>query len=255
MPLRDHFHPEKTKRTEWERVHGQWPAMIVLSLVNSLPPNYIAGPKVHIGPTIEIDVATLEQDEPAEESEEADTPLTDLVDDGNGGGVATAIWAPSKPTLSIRTSLPEQDIYEVRIYDEDQGTKLVAAIELVSPANKDRREHRETFVAKCASLLHEQVCVCIVDVVTSRDFNLYVELLDLIGINDPMMGEEPSAIYAVACRTVWKKKAWHLETWAYPLKLGQVLPTLPLWLTDQSAIPLELEKSYEETCRVLRIAQ
>jgi hypothetical protein len=37
------------------------------------------------------------------------------------------------------------------------------------------------------------------------------------------------------------------------LALGQPLPTLPLWLADDLAIPLELEPSYEETCRVLRI--
>jgi hypothetical protein len=31
------------------------------------------------------------------------------------------------------------------------------------------------------------------------------------------------------------------------------LPTLPVWLTDSLAVPLELEASYEETCRILRI--
>ena len=35
--------------------------------------------------------------------------------------------------------------------------------------------------------------------------------------------------------------------------LGQPLPTLPLWLADNLAVPLELETSYEETCRILRI--
>jgi hypothetical protein len=32
------------------------------------------------------------------------------------------------------------------------------------------------------------------------------------------------------------------------------LPTLPLWLADDLAVPLELEASDEVTCRVLRIA-
>jgi hypothetical protein len=31
------------------------------------------------------------------------------------------------------------------------------------------------------------------------------------------------------------------------------LPTLPLWLTEDFAIPLDLEASYEQTCRDLRI--
>ena len=37
-------------------------------------------------------------------------------------------------------------------------------------------------------------------------------------------------------------------------KLGQPLPTLPLWLDEDLSVPLDLEESYEETCRVLRIA-
>ena len=47
---------------------------------------------------------------------------------------------------------------------------------------------------------------------------------------------------------------WLLETWAGALTLGQPLPTMPLWLADNLAVPLELEESYEEPCRVLRIA-
>jgi hypothetical protein len=39
----------------------------------------------------------------------------------------------------------------------------------------------------------------------------------------------------------------------HSLGLGQPLPTLPLWLADNLAVPLELEGSYEETCRALRI--
>jgi hypothetical protein len=35
----------------------------------------------------------------------------------------------------------------------------VAAIEIVSPANKDRPEHRRKFVAKCAALLQQGVSV------------------------------------------------------------------------------------------------
>jgi hypothetical protein len=57
----------------------------------------------------------------------------------------------------------------------------------------------------------------------------------------------------VACRGTKKDRAWLLETWLHPLVLGQPLPTLPLWLADNLAVPLELEASYEETCRVLRI--
>ncbi|MBL8798102.1 MAG: DUF4058 family protein [Planctomycetia bacterium] len=219
--------------------------MLVLSLARKLPRRYAAAPSIHSGPYIEIDVATFEQDTPAAMSYDSDH--------GNGGGAATAVWAPARPTLAIPASLPDADEYEVRVYDHKRGRRLVAAIEIVSPANKDRPEHRGAFVGKCAALLQQQVSVTIIDLVTNRHFNLYAELLKLIGQADPALGPEPPPLYAVACRTTKRGTAWFLETWTHPLALGQPLPTLPLWLADNLAIPLELEESYEETCRVLRI--
>jgi hypothetical protein len=44
-----------------------------------------------------------------------------------------------------------------------------------------------------------------------------------------------------------------MDNWYHPLAIGQPLPTLPIWLTETWAISLDLETSYEETCRTLRI--
>jgi Protein of unknown function (DUF4058) len=124
--------------------------------------------------------------------------------------------------------LPAQDEYEVRVYDTKRGRRLVAAIEIVSPANKDRPEHRRAFVAKCAALLQNQVSVTIVDVVTIRAGNLYGELLELVGQTDPSLGAEPPAIYAVACRGTKRgpklSDPWQLETWLHPLHVGKPIP-------------------------------
>jgi hypothetical protein len=156
-------------------------------------------------------------------------------------------------------SFAEIDVsaYEVRVYDTERNQRLVAAVELISPANKDRPEHRQAFVGKCAALLQNLVSVTIVDVVTTRDFNLYEQLLDFIGQSDPLLGAEPPAVYAVACRATKPQSKpagpWHLETWLKTLHIGQPLPTLPLWLADDFSVPLDLEASYEETCKALRI--
>jgi hypothetical protein len=246
MPLRDHFRPPLDDRTSWEGFHGQWPAMIVLALARKLPPRYVAAPRVPCGPFVEVDVASYEKDAP-------DHPFPGA-DNGNGGGVATAVWAPPRPTLSVVTDLPELDEYEVRVHDTKRGRRLVAAIEIVSPANKDRPEHRRAFVARCAALLQNRVSVSIIDLVTTRTFNLYRDLLDLIGQSDPTLGAEPPPLYAVALRERRNGETWLLETWAQALTLGQPLPTMPLWLADDFAVPLELEACYEETCRVLRFA-
>jgi len=48
----------------------------------------------------------------------------------------------------------------------------MAAVQSVSPANKDRAENRRAFVSKCAALLQQGVCVSIVDLASTRNFNL-----------------------------------------------------------------------------------
>lgn len=250
MPLRDHFRPPASRFASWEAVHGGWPMMIVVSLNSKLPARYVAAPQVHLGSFAEIDVSTYEKD--------ADDNGALHAGNGNGGvATATAVWAPPRPTLAVDTDLPAQDEYEVRVYDEENGQRLVAAIELVSPANKDRPENRRAFAAKCAALLQKQVSVTVVDLVTVRESNLYGDLLELIGETDPVLGDEPSAIYAVTCQTTKPNPKpgtrWRLETWFQPLKVSTPLPTLPLWLADNFSIPLELEASYEETCKALRI--
>jgi hypothetical protein len=249
MPLRDHVHRPLAKGNSWEGFHGAWPTLMVMALNNKLPANYVAEPRVHLGAFYEIDVAYFENDEPTKFG---------FASGPNEGGVATAVWAPPEPTFTITTDLPEQYEYEVRIYDVQEGRRLVAAVEIVSPANKDRPENRRWFVAKCAELLRQQVCVAIVDLVTTRKFNLYGDLLEWIGHVNPSSGPEPPPLYAAACR--WRSVAAgprevpRLETWAHRLSIGEPLPTLPLWLAENLAVPLELEASYEETCRVLRIA-
>jgi hypothetical protein len=99
-----------------------------------------------------------------------------------------------------------------------------------------------------------------VDLVTTRLFNLYGELLELLEQSDPALSPEAPGTYAVACRwthpgTPLGPAGWRLEAWNHTLTIGQPLPTLPLWLTDDFAVPLELEATYEDTCGVLRLGE
>lgn len=57
------------------------------------------------------------------------------------------------------------------------GPTLVAAIELVSPANKDRPESRKAFTAKCHSYLQAGCGLIVVDIVTNRNSRPFDELL------------------------------------------------------------------------------
>ncbi len=149
----------------------------------------------------------------------------------------------------------DQDEYEVQIYDERYGRRLVAAIELISPSNKDRPESRRVFVGKVAALLQRNVCVSLVDVVTIRNFNLYADVLEFIGGSDPALENKPPCLYAVTMRGRKRPRQRSLlECWFYPMHIGEPLPALPIWLDVDLSIDLELESSYEETCRYLRIS-
>jgi hypothetical protein len=232
------------KFSSWEQLHSMWPAVVVQQLRKVLPVGFVSLPGVHLGAEVEIDVAAYEED--------ASRP--DFHDPHLSGGTARALWAPPTPNVAVVTSLPDDDEFEVRIYDAARDRTLVAAIEIVSPANKDRPEKRNAFVSKCAALLRKGVAVCIVDLVTVRRFNLYAELMQFIGHPDPTLGAEPPHTYTAACRWVAKSDDRALlETWSNALVVGQPLPTLPLWLTDTLYVPLDLERSYEQACEDLSI--
>jgi Protein of unknown function (DUF4058) len=239
MPLRDHFHIPWSEQNPWEGFHSAWVNTMVRQLNGDLlPRRYRAIPQVHLGPFVETDVATFEQDLATEPGGESPT---------NGGQAA---WSP-QGVQTLEIDLPAQDVFEVRVHDDRNGIRLVAAVELVSPGNKDRPESRQAFVAKCAAYLQEQVSIVIIDVVTSRRANLHRELLAQLG--HPQANGAEADLYAVAYRDFKEKRKWRLDFLPMALVLGSPLPIMPLWLPGNLSIPLDLEKSYEETCQVLRI--
>lgn len=244
MPLRDHFQPPVSKKSSWEGFHAMWPAAIVQHLRNLLPSGYIAEPRVHLGTFIEIDVGALESDE---------APRLSSPHGNGNGGVATASWTIESPAVAVETDPPEDYEYEVRVFDLERERQLVAAIELVSPANKDRPETRDTFVAKCAALLRKGVAISIVDLVTIRRFNLYGQLMGFIGYPDKSMSATEPPTYAASCRWITRGRRASLQAWPHSLEIGKRLPTLPLWLDTELVVPLDLEQSYEQACRDLWI--
>ena len=75
-------------------------------------------------------------------------------------------WAPPIALAPLPAVFP--DVFEVASLSESGGPALVAALELVSPRNKDRPEARRTFAAKCAAYLQEGIGLAVMDVVTQR---------------------------------------------------------------------------------------
>jgi hypothetical protein len=239
MPLLDHFHPPLHGRRRWEGFHHAGATAIAQQLDHKvLPGDYFAEPEISAGPELEIDVATLELTRP-----------------DSAGGTATAVYSPPRPRITARVDFARLDGYEIRIYQELGGAELRAAIELISPANKDRAGSRRTFAAKCAGYLRHGIAVVIVDIVTARVANLHEELFTTLGVESRRTAwRSPTGLYAVAYRPVTVRKAPRVQAWPESLALGEALPVMPLWLALDLCVPLRLEESYTATCHSLRIS-
>jgi hypothetical protein len=238
MPLRDHFHSPLADFASWEELHGAWPGVIAVRLNTLLPPEFRCGVKIRLGTPVTLGAGTFQHPTNGEIAPQQ----------ANGSG---AEWAAAEPALLFETDELTPPEYEVRVYDNTDGRRLVAAVEIVSPRNKDRPDAREAFVSKCHALLQQEVCLVIVDPVTARSANLYAELANRLGANRPATAD--AAVYAVCCRPRTVGARRRIESWEHALTVGQPLPTLPLWIDETRYVPLELEQTYEDTCRGLRI--
>jgi hypothetical protein len=229
MVLHDHFRPPVGLRRHWHSFHNAWSTYIASHLNQHLPEGYFAEANVQFD--IEIDVATYE--------EGAGTHI-----DSDAG------WRAPAPTQTVPISLIG-DVVEVLVFDQEGGPTLAGAIELVSPANKDRPEHRDAFVSKCAAYVQQSIGLVIVDVVTTRRANLHRSLLARLGEHGTESLDAP--LYAAAYRLVERAEQPNLDIWYRPLGLGEPLLTMPLWLRGGLCLPVDLEATYRRTCQEQRI--
>jgi len=241
MPLRDHFRPPLSTLRSWESFHAAWIASLADALNEILPPRYFAERQVHAGPRIEIDVATLEE------------ATLGPVPSRNGGTATRTAPAYAPPAPSMTTEAVFADDFEIRIIESGAGPTLVAAIELVSPGNKDRADARRTFAAKCATYLANGVSLIVVDVVTSRAGNLHNEIVSFLPrASDCRFGDDAS-LSAIAYRPIRRDGQPEIDIWTHALGLGQDLPILPLALDAVECVPVDLESTYADALRRSRM--
>ncbi len=243
MPLLDHFHPPLSEERHWEGFHSKWANALVDELNQTLlPPRYFAEPHVHVGARVEIDVA----------------PFNGASAPGNAassGAIAVLparTWAPPAPTLVMPNAFP--DAFEVQVIGTETGPRLVGAIVLVSPSNKDRADYRRAFAVKCASYLCQGIGLIVVDIVTSRGGNLHDEIVRLLPDAAPLLFPANPPLYAAAYRPIRRDEADQTDVWLTPLAVGQALPVLPLALNAELCLPVNLESTYVDACRKLRLS-
>ncbi len=238
MPLLDHFHPPLSRTHPWRGFHGAWAAAMARLLNGGvLPPGYYAVPFLDRDGPVEIDVAALQGFEAAESAGEPFAPRP---------------WAPPTAGLAVAVDWPSVDDVRVEVFADEGDPRLAAAVELVSPRNKDRARAREAFAAKCADHLRHGCGLVIVDVVTTRRADLHADLLAALEAEPAGLS---GSLSAVSYRSANRDGAGQLLAWPAALEIGQPLPTVPLWLGADLAVPLDLEASHTAACADLRIRQ
>lgn len=199
-----------------------------------LPPDYYALGEQHAGHFV-ADVLTLHANRP-----NGEPPLPPT-----GPGLALA-EAPPK----VRRQLTGIETYRQRrrtlAIRHVSGHRLIALIEIVSPANKDRLESVEVFVTKTLEAL---------------DLGVHVLLLDLLppGRHDPrglhgavwnQYDEGPYDLPVAEQLTVASYSAGTpVKAYLEHFAIGGALPDMPLFLSSERYILVPLETTYQAAYR------
>ncbi|MBA4067512.1 MAG: DUF4058 domain-containing protein [Isosphaera sp.] len=219
MPLHDW-----TDRPGWEGLHIFWMTEIARALRADLPPGYRA--VIGASPLVAVGAVPVKPD----------------VEVTNG--------APRPAPVPARAAAPQPDAeVAVATLEEDTAVqverdgRLVAVVELVSPRNKDRPTAREQYAARYLSYLRAGVHTLLVD---AHRRPLGFSFPQLIAAS---LGQElpaPAAPSAVSYRVGGPAATGGrmLAVWRQPLAVGDPLPPMPLALTADEAVMVDLESTY-----------
>jgi hypothetical protein len=217
---------EWTDRPGWEGVHHLW----ITELLRWIKPRLPSGYRAFIGSAPTVAVGAPERpDVSVRQWPEEDNPLPN-------GPVAAA---PAEPDEEIAVA----DIDPTTaLYVEKHG-RLAAAVELVSPRNKDRPVARAAYLARYVGYLLEGVNLLLVDVHRRPlTFSFADGVAQELHMTQPPLPAPLAVSYRVGEPAATGGRL--LAVWRRSLAVGADLPTLPLPLTVQTSVSVDLEQTY-----------
>jgi hypothetical protein len=121
--------------------------------------------------------------------------------------------------------------------------RLVAAVELISPRNKDRPAAREAYLARYLGYLLESVHLLLVDVHRRQaGFSFPDRIAAELSLNQETLPAPLAVSYRVGEPAATGGR--YLAIWRRSLEPGTSLPTLPLPLDIDCHVPVDLEHTY-----------
>ncbi len=232
---------------DWTRVdagtfhafHTLWIGEMMKALNAGLLPKGYYALAEQVATRMQTDVLTLQ------------TPTRVMPRPSPNGGVAVA-EAPPHVRLSVRPDPARKPRHPTRrgrhlVIRHVSGHQVVALVEIVSPANKDRKAHVRELAQK---------------VIRSLEAGIHVLLIDVL----PPTAHDPGGLHAA----VWRwfdsaayeappdrpltlvSYAWdgeEPEAFLEPVSVGETLIDMPLFLTAQRYVNVPLEQTYETAYR------
>lgn len=164
---------------------------------------------------------------------------------GSSGGVAVAeakprVFKTIPATEALATCLKQRRLVVRHVSRHE----VVAVIEVVSPANKDRPVTVESFVKKAVEAIYAGVHLLVVDLFPPGRFDpsgMHQAIWSYFGVDEAPPADKPL--------TVSSYDAGALTAYLEPIAIGDPLPTMPLFFATERYVNLPLEPSYEAAWR------
>jgi hypothetical protein len=125
----------------------------------------------------------------------------------------------------------------------ERNGRLVAAIEFISPRNKDRSDARDYYATRYLNYLRGGVHLLIVDV-HRRPIGFSFPQRIAVGLETQLPAPPAPSVVVYRVGESRPPDGRLLAVWAEPLTVGQPLPLVSLPLTVHLAVPIDLEGTY-----------
>ncbi len=229
MPLHDW-----TDERGWDSVHPLWLTYLVEWIQPRLPEGY----RAFLGSVPALTVASA--------NGKPDVSVRNW-------GPASVAEVPS--SRGILEPDPEASVVfrldpQLAVHIDFHG-QLIAAIEIVTPRNKDRADAKETYTNRYLGYLRLGVHLMLVDVLPRpKGFSFSDVITNSLGLDLPPLPPPFAAAYRVGeVVPVGEDMGTLVGLWRRPLQVGQPVPSLPLQLSVHRAIVIDLEETYQRAAK------
>jgi hypothetical protein len=157
----------------------------------------------------------------------------------------TVALAPDRETVAAFTPDTQRALHV------DWHGQLIAAIELVSPRNKDRLDAKARYARRYLSYLRQGVHLMLVDVFPHpAGFSFADAMSDDLGLGEPPTPPPFAVSYRVGSPVPRDDTmGTPVALWRRPFGVGQPLPEVPLPLDEDTAVVIDLEATYHQAAK------